>query len=181
MARRGTLAIREWGPPSAPNLVFLHGLGVIGPRATDEPAEAWAALVFRVLAPDLPGFGGSEAVSREDYLPSRLARRLLGELPERFALVGYSWGGTIGAHLTALEPERVTALVLVDVGYSAPKHDPPSYDELLSDARAELGASRFPDMLPPSSRTRVRSFRNVCPTRRFSAHCARMAASSCRS
>ena len=32
-------------------LVFLHGLGVIGPNATDEPAEAWAARGFRVLAP----------------------------------------------------------------------------------------------------------------------------------
>jgi len=137
--------MREWGPLEGPNVVFLHGLGLIGPRATGEPAESWAALGFRVLAPDLPGFGGSKAVSREDYLPSRLARLLVGELPERFALVGFSWGGTIGSHLTALEPDRVTALVLVDVGYSAPKPDPPSYDQLLDDARAELGASRFPD------------------------------------
>lgn len=145
MAPRGPLAIREWGPLEGPNVVFLHGLGLIGPRATGEPAEAWAALGFRVLAPDLPGFGGSKAVSREDYLPSRLAQLLVGELPERFALVGFSWGGTIGSHLTALEPDRVTALGLVDVGYSAPKPDPPSYDQLLDDARAELGASRFAD------------------------------------
>jgi len=145
VAPRGPLAIREWGPLESPNVVFLHGLGLIGPRATGEPAELWAALGLRVLAPDLPGFGGSSAVSREDYRPSRLARRLLRELPERFALVGFSWGGTIGSHLTALEPDRVTALVLVDVGYSASKHDPPSYKELLNGARAELGASRFVD------------------------------------
>lgn len=142
---RPALAIRERGRPAAPNVVFLHGLGVIGPRATDEPAEAWAALGFHVLAPDLPGFGGSRPVSRETYLPSRLARVLLAELPQQFALVGYSWGGTIGSHLTALGPERVKALVLVDVGYNAPKQDPPSYEKLLADARAEFGANRFPD------------------------------------
>lgn len=145
MVRPAELAIREWGAIDAPNVVFLHGLGVIGPRATDGPAEAWAALGFRVLAPDLPGFGGSRAVSRKDYLPSRLARLLLDGLPDRFTLVGYSWGGTIASHLAALAPERVKALVLVDVGYSEPKQDPPSYAELLEEARAELDASRFPD------------------------------------
>jgi lipase len=126
--------------------VFLHGLGVIGPRASDEPAEAWAALGFRVLAPDLPGFGSSRALSRDEYRPSRLARLLLEELPaERFALVGHSWGGTIGTHLTVLAPERVRALVLGDVGYRAPASEPPSYDDLLRNARAEFGANRFSD------------------------------------
>ena len=139
----GRLAYREWGEAGAPVLVFLHGLGVIGPNATDEPAEAWAARGFRVLAPDLPGFGGSPAVTREEYLPSRLARRLLGELPERLALVGFSWGATIGCHLVALEPERVRALVLVDAGYQNPTKQP-SYDELLASARAEFEGDRFP-------------------------------------
>ncbi|MBA2385365.1 MAG: alpha/beta hydrolase [Actinobacteria bacterium] len=140
----GELACREWGEAAAPVLVFLHGLGVIGPNATDEPAEAWAARGFRVLAPDLPGFGDTPAVTREEYLPSRLARRLLGELPETFSLVGFSWGATIGCHIVALAPERVRALVLVDAGYQSPA-GPPSYDELLASAREELGGSRFPD------------------------------------
>jgi pimeloyl-ACP methyl ester carboxylesterase len=137
------LAIREWGEPGAPIVVFLHGLGVIGPNATDEPAEAWAARGFRVLAPDLPGFGGSTAVTREEYLPSRLARRLLDELPERFLLVGFSWGGTIGCHLVAQAPERVRAFVLVDAGYQSPSAEPQTYDEVLESAREELESSRF--------------------------------------
>jgi pimeloyl-ACP methyl ester carboxylesterase len=140
---RGTLAIREWGESAAPTVVFLHGLGVIGPNATEEPAERWAAQGFRVLAPDLPGFGGSAAVSREEYLPSRLARRLLEELPDRFLLVGFSWGGTIGCHLLAQAPKRVRAFVLVDAGYQSPPPDPPSYDEVLESAREELESSRF--------------------------------------
>ena len=139
------LATRSWGERDAPVVVFLHGLGLLGPRGSDEPAEAWAARGFHVLAPDLPGFGGSEAVTRDEYRPSRLARRLLRELPERFALVGYSWGGTIGCHIVAQAPERVTALALVDVGYQAPKPDPTSYEELLEQARAEAEGMRFPD------------------------------------
>ena len=126
-------------------VVFLHGLGVLGPRGSDEPAEAWAARGLRVLAPDLPGFGGSAAVSPDDYRPSRLAKLLLRELPERFAVVGFSWGGTIGCHLVAQAPERVLGLALVDVGYQTPKADPASYEEQLEQARAENEGMRFAD------------------------------------
>jgi pimeloyl-ACP methyl ester carboxylesterase len=139
------LAVRSWGEPDAPVVVFLHGLGLLGPRGSDEPAEAWAGRGFRVLAPDLPGFGGSAAVTRDEYRPSRLAQLLLRELPERFALVGYSWGGTIGCHIVAQAPERVRALALVDVGYQSPKPEPPTYDVLLEQANAEAEGMRFPD------------------------------------
>lgn len=139
------LAYREWGDPDAPTVVFLHGLGFLGPRCSDEPGEAWAAHGFHVIAPDLPGFGGSAAVARHEYLPSRLARLLLGELPERFAVVGFSWGGTIGCHVVAQAPERVTALALVDTGYQSSPPEPASYETLLEQERAESEEMRFPD------------------------------------
>jgi pimeloyl-ACP methyl ester carboxylesterase len=145
MARDRALAIRTWGEPDAPVVVFLHGLGVLGPRGTDEPADAWAARGLHIIAPDLPGFGRSAVVAPEEYRPSRLARILLRELPERFALVGFSWGGTIGCHIVAQASERMTALVLVDVGYQSPPADPASYEELLEQARAEGEGMRFPD------------------------------------
>lgn len=140
-----SLAVRNWGEPDAPVVVFLHGLGVLGPRGSDEPAQAWAARGLRVLAPDLPGFGGSAAVAPDDYRPSRLAKLLLRELPERFALVGFSWGGTISCHIVAQAPNRMTALALVDVGYQTPKPDPVSYEEQLEWARAESEGMRFAD------------------------------------
>jgi len=139
------LAYREWGEPDAPVVVFLHGLGILGPRGADEPAEAWAASGFHVFAPDLPGFGGSPALTSDEYRPSRLAEILLRELPERFALVGFSWGGTIGCHMVAQAPEHVTALALVDVGYQSPPLDPASYEQLLEQSRAESEGMRFPD------------------------------------
>lgn len=139
------LAIRTWGERDAPVVVFLHGLGFLGPHVTEEPGKAWAAHGFRVLAPDLPGFGGSPAVTLEEYRPRQLARILRGELPERFALVGFSWGGTIGCHIVAQSPERVTALALVDTGYQSPPSEPASYEELLAQERAEANDMRFPD------------------------------------
>ena len=145
MAPERAVAIRGWGEPNGPIVVFLHGLGVLGPRGSDEPAEAWAARGFRVLAPDLPGFGGSAAVEPDDYRPSRLAQLLLRDLPERFALVGFSWGGTIGCHIVAQAPQRVTALALVDVGYQTPPAAPKSYEEQLERARAENEGMRFSD------------------------------------
>lgn len=138
------VAIRSRGGSEAPTVVFLHGLGLLGPRLTDEPADAWATRGFRVLAPDLPGFGGSPAVSMDDYRPSRLARLLLDALPERFAVVGFSWGGTIGVHMAVQAPDRLTALVLVDVGYQTPT-EPTPYEQQLEQARAEVDGMRFPD------------------------------------
>jgi len=139
------MEVRAWGEPRAPAVVFLHGLGVLGPRASAEPAEAWAAQGFHVLAPDLPGFGGSAAVAPEGYRPSRLAELLIQGLPGRFALVGCSWGGTIGCHIVARAPERVTALALVDVGYQTPPRNPATYEELLEQARGEREGMRFAD------------------------------------
>ena len=137
--------MRTWGEPDASAVVFLHGLGVLGPRGSDRPAAAWAAHGFHVIAPDLPGFGGSAAVAPDDYRPSRLAGLLLAALPDRFALVGFSWGGTIGCRIVAQAPERVSALALVDVGYQTPPTEPASYEEQLKRARAESEGMRFPD------------------------------------
>ena len=135
--------VRIWGEPEAQSLVFLHGLGLLGPNVTAEPAEAWASSGFRVIAPDLPGFGGSSAVAPEGYLPSALARELLHVLPDRFALVGFSWGGTIGCHMVAQAADRISALCLVDVGYQTPPADPASYEDQLARARDEDADMRF--------------------------------------
>lgn len=132
------------GGSDVPVVVFLHGLGLLGPRGGDEFLDAWVARGFRVLAPDLPGFGASPAVPTEDYRPSRLARLLLGALPERFAVVGFSWGGTIGVHMAAQAASRLTGLVLVDVGYQTPAAPTP-YEQQLEQARAEAEAMRFLD------------------------------------
>jgi pimeloyl-ACP methyl ester carboxylesterase len=127
----GGLAVREWGSADAEPLVFLHGLGPSGPGVVDAAAPVWAAdYGFRVLAPALPGFGESTPGDPAHALPSDLARVVQGTLDElgvdRFAAVGFSWGGTIGCRIPA---RRLTALALLDVGYQSERGEPPSLDE----------------------------------------------------
>jgi pimeloyl-ACP methyl ester carboxylesterase len=96
----------------------------------DEAVQAWQR-DFRVLVPPMPGWAGTAPARREDYLPSALARRvesLAGE--ERFFVVGFSWGGTIGLRI---DPARLLGLVLIDVGYQSYPDTPKTYDELLED------------------------------------------------
>jgi pimeloyl-ACP methyl ester carboxylesterase len=74
-----------------------------------------------VLAVSPPGWE-TPPLPRDEYLPKRLAARTLALLDalglDRAAYVGFSWGASIGCHLAAIAPERLTALVLLDAGYT---------------------------------------------------------------
>lgn len=111
----------EWGEPSAPPMVLLHGFGVSS-HMFDELAERVQGR-YRLLALDQRGHGDSEWAGEGDY--SRVAfvedveafRKALGL--ERFVLVGHSMGGLIAAAYAVQHPAQVSALVLVDSGPEA--------------------------------------------------------------
>jgi pimeloyl-ACP methyl ester carboxylesterase len=110
------IAHRELGSPDAPALVLIHGLGASG-RAL-ERVTALLASRFRVIVPDLPGFGdtGGEPTTIEG-----MARAVLEVVDaEEFVAAGHSMGGLVATALTELVPDRVTRLVLVNA--------PPSYE-----------------------------------------------------
>lgn len=73
---------------------------------------------FRVLAPDLRGFGWTDA-PRSGYLKEEMAAdvvRLLDALEvERVNLVGHDWGGYIGFLLGILHPERVRRYLALNI------------------------------------------------------------------
>jgi pimeloyl-ACP methyl ester carboxylesterase len=114
-----TFAVHELGDAERPPLVFLHALGAApSGRYVGEMAPL---LRRRVVGVDAPGFAGTPALAPEDYeLEPYLARLqlLLDELTlERTAVMGHSWGGVLACHLAAAEPERISALVLLDSGH----------------------------------------------------------------
>jgi haloalkane dehalogenase len=110
------------GPPSgAETILLMHG----------EPS--WSYLYrkmvgpltgagFRVIAPDLVGFGRSDKPSRrDDYTYARhvewMRAALFDELDlSDVTIVGQDWGGLIGLRLVAEHPERFRRVVAANTG-----------------------------------------------------------------
>jgi pimeloyl-ACP methyl ester carboxylesterase len=108
------LAIGEQGDGDEP-LVLVHGAGTssaIWRRAMGPLVEG-----RRVVAPDVPGYGGSPPAGRGfalEEVTERLADGLEeAGVPAPYDLVGHSMGGGIAILLAARHPERVRRLVLV--------------------------------------------------------------------
>ncbi len=109
------LAWREAGEPSAPLVLFLHGLG--GSRtAWDTHLVALADAGFRTAAWDMPGYGASALARPLTF--ERVAddaARLLDLLgADRAHIVGLSFGGQQALHVALRHPGRVERLVLAD-------------------------------------------------------------------
>jgi triacylglycerol lipase len=75
---------------------------------------------FRVLAPDLPGFGQTDFDAELDYNVAAQAQRVLALLDElgieRFYLGGNSMGGYVACAVARQAPERVRGLWLLNPG-----------------------------------------------------------------
>jgi pimeloyl-ACP methyl ester carboxylesterase len=106
---------REAGNPNAPVVVLLHGF----PTSSHMYRELILALAdrYHVVAPDLPGFGFSEAPDRKtfkytfDHLAEVMERftEVLGL--RRYALYVFDYGAPVGFRLAIRHPERITALI----------------------------------------------------------------------
>jgi long-chain acyl-CoA synthetase len=96
-------------------MVFVHGYAGV--------AETWEYQInhfmqfARVIAPDLRGHGQSDAPFTQ-YTMDELVEDLETistelELPEKFSLIGHSFGGSICVEYAARHPERLDHLVLL--------------------------------------------------------------------
>ncbi len=106
---------RAAGDPSAPVVLLLHGFPTSSfmfreliPRLADR---------FRVIAPDLPGFGFTEVPEGRKYTYSfdALARTIeaftnaLGL--NRYAIYVFDYGAPTGLRLAMARPERISAII----------------------------------------------------------------------
>lgn len=103
--------------------LFLLHAGIADRTMWDEHLEPLAAAGYRVVAPDLPGFGeatvGPGPVAHwEDVLETMDALGI-----ERAALVGSSFGGAVALRVAAVAPERIDSLALFSVA-AVPEPDP---------------------------------------------------------
>lgn len=97
-------------------VVLLHGAG--GGAANWFGVMGRLAQRFRVLAPDLPGFGLSTGIEPRVGLGRQVAEFVdawvSGLGVRRFDLVGTSFGGLVALRLAQRRPDAVGRLVLID-------------------------------------------------------------------
>jgi Predicted hydrolases or acyltransferases (alpha/beta hydrolase superfamily) len=137
------LSVEGEGPP----LVLLHGIG-------SSARGFLPALPFlprrRMLAPDMPGYGGSAPLSAEFPEPDAFADWLAGVLAAagigRADLLGHSLGGVLAAAFARRHPHRVGRIVLSAParGYAVqdPAEWPPGAWKRLRDFEA-MGAEAY--------------------------------------
>jgi pimeloyl-ACP methyl ester carboxylesterase len=126
---------REAGDPAAPAVLLLHGFPTSSHMFRNLIPEL--AVQYHVIAPDLPGFGFSDAPDHKSfaYTFDHLAR-VIGEFTEvinlkKFAVYVFDYGAPVGFRLALNHPERITALI---------SQNGNAYEEGLSDAWAPIRA-----------------------------------------
>ena len=106
---------REAGPRTAPTVLLLHGF----PTSSHMFRNLIPLLAARyhVVAPDLPGFGFSEAPRRSEfrYTFDNLAKAIDAFTQavglKSYAIYVFDYGAPVGFRLASAHPERVTAII----------------------------------------------------------------------
>lgn len=107
---------REAGSAQAPVLLLLHGF----PASSFMYRDLISRLSdrFRVIAPDYPGFGYSDAPSADDFsytfdhladVVEKFTRRVGAE---KYSIYMQDFGGPVGFRLATRAPQRVTSLII---------------------------------------------------------------------
>jgi pimeloyl-ACP methyl ester carboxylesterase len=131
---------RVAGPQDAPTVLLLHGF----PSASHQFRRLIDALGtrYRLIAPDYPGFGYTEAPDGFTYTFERLADIMEGFVQtlglERFVMYVFDLGGPVGFRLAMRHPEWIAGLIIQNAN---------AYDQGLSDLAHKMIANSLESML----------------------------------
>lgn len=106
---------REAGPKDAPVILLMHGY----PTSSFMFRNLIPMLSkkYRVIAPDIPGFGFSDAPAREKYAYTfdNIANTMQGFIDalglKRFAIYIFDYGAPVGLRLAIHNPEKITGII----------------------------------------------------------------------
>jgi pimeloyl-ACP methyl ester carboxylesterase len=106
---------REAGAATAPTVLLLHGF----PTSSHMFRNLIPALAerYHLVAPDLPGFGFSDAPDRKQFrytfgnLASVIDKFTEAVGMDRFTIYIFDYGAPVGLRLALAHPERITAII----------------------------------------------------------------------
>lgn len=106
---------RESGPAGAPTILLLHGF----PTSSHMYRNLIPLLneKYHVIAPDLPGFGYSDAPQNTEftYTFDNLTKYIQGLIDQlglkRFAIQVFDYGAPVGYRLAVANPEKITGII----------------------------------------------------------------------
>ena len=125
------------GPPGAPVLVLVHGLGLT--RSTWDDVVPVLARQHQVLAYDLTGHGQSALPLVKPsltVLSGQLAALMDDLAIDRATIIGFSLGGMINRRFALDHPAKVAALVILN----SPHERSPEAQRLVEERAAQTGA-----------------------------------------
>ncbi len=155
----------DWAPapgsPPRPPIILLHGCPGQGSDFS-RMAPLLAADGYRVIAPDLHGFGASESPS--DYSIAADARTVLALMDElhidRAHILGWSLGGGAAIWAAHLEPDRIASLTLMaSIGAQEAEGSGSYRFEHAKYALGYVGLVLLPEVIPHFGLLGDRSFR----------------------
>ena len=121
MTGAGQVHVREWGVPAAPLLVLVHWTPLSG-RMFETLGPRLAQAGWRVMAPDLPGYGRSVARGLdwrvEDWAAALV--EVVGDAGPAVVLGGHA-GASVAVEMALGWPGRVRALVLNGCPFLTPE------------------------------------------------------------
>ncbi|MEW5957172.1 MAG: alpha/beta fold hydrolase [Chloroflexota bacterium] len=111
-----------WPEKVQKTIMFVHGYA--GCAETWEHQLNYFSRSYRVVVPDLRGHGQSDAPLTQYTMPELVADldTIAAELnlPDKFVLVGHSFGGSICVEYALAQPERLEKLVLIAMAGAYP-------------------------------------------------------------
>jgi len=111
-----SLFYREAGPPDAPSVLLLHGF--------PSSSRMWQPLIdrlanrYRLVAPDYPGFGHSDAPPADSFEYTfdhiaEIVEKFTDEVGlQRYSLVVQDYGGPVGMRVAVRRPERGASVIV---------------------------------------------------------------------
>ena len=117
-------------------LVLVHGF--LGSSIMWQPQIEYLKKYYRIITPDLPGFGKSKKIKSHNNINS-MAKTILNCLEkkkiEKFYLLGHSMGGMVVQEMAKLAGEKIIKLICYGTG---PVGNIPGRFETINESRKKL-------------------------------------------